>query len=695
MRLTSLALLCASYCVAPMLGAAVSDPNWSETTVSTDGSQHTGMAWAPDGSDRLFVLEKTGRVRVMSGLLTAGTPSWSTFATMPQVFTNSECGLIGMAFDPDYVSNRYVYFFVTVSASEQRIYRYRDAGGSGVTPTVIMSQLPTNGNNHDGGGIGFGADGKLYWSIGDLGNGTGVDNNLTSLASKVGRANRDGSLPPDNPFADGAGSNNDYIYARGMRNPFTMQFQASTGLMWLNVVGTSYEQIFVVTAGDHGGYNDFENNQPAPTASDQYITPRIVYRTNGSDTRNFTGTVARSGGVATFTTTAAAHGLRVGGNITISGVADASFNGSNQYVASVPSPNTFTVLQAGPDATSSGGQAVTLNQGGCLTGGVFYDASAADPVYRGNFFYGDCNSGRINRARIDPGTNQVQSVDYWGTGNGSQVDVDVGPDGALYYISSSSNAVRRARFNAAGQALVVSRLNLRLDEGGQGAFAVSLAQEPAAEVAVSVARTGGDADVGVLAGSNIVFTPANWNRPQVVRLAVAPDLDSAADVATISVQAIGLATVPVTGHVLDLYESDELADLAVTVTDNISSVAPGGSTTYVLTVANAGPDAAPRVQVLDRFPEGLSCAWTCSGTGGGTCSPSGSDDIDDIAGLPGGGTVTYAATCTIDVALSGVLVNTAVAVPLGAVGELDSADNSDTDTTSVDGADIFADGFEG
>ena len=106
---------------------------------------------------------------------------------------------------------------------------------------------------------------------------------MTSLAAKVGRANVDGTVPSDNPFFDGTGPNNDYIFARGFRNPFTMTFQPTTGLLWLNVVGTSYEQIFAVRAGDHGGYNDYENNQP-----DGYITPIIKYRTNGTDSRTVT-----------------------------------------------------------------------------------------------------------------------------------------------------------------------------------------------------------------------------------------------------------------------------------------------------------------------------------------------------------------------------------------------------------------------
>src|SRR5690349_12690156 len=210
---------------------------FSETRYTSSSlSSATGIAWAPDGSGRLFITIKNGPVRVVTmkdGVLETqpGTNTLVTrlFATEPQVHTNSECGVIGIAFDPNYVVNRYVYLFVTVSASEQRIVRYTDANGTGTARTEVITRLPTAGNNHDGGGLGFGPDGLLYWAIGDLGNGTGVNADLTSLAAKVSRANLDGTPANDNPFNDGVGPNNEYIWARGFRNPFTMTFQPATG----------------------------------------------------------------------------------------------------------------------------------------------------------------------------------------------------------------------------------------------------------------------------------------------------------------------------------------------------------------------------------------------------------------------------------------------------------------------------------
>ena len=224
----------------------------------------TGIDWAPDGSGRLFVIRKggfggmqTAEVRIVQNGTVLATP----FAT-ETVYTDSECGLIGMCFDPDFLNNHYVYFFITVSSSEQRIVRYTDTNNIGTNRTVLVTGLPTVGANHDGGAIGIGNDGKLYWAIGDNGVGAGANADLTSLASKIGRATRIGTVPADNPFIDGAGPNNDYIWARGFRNPFTFTFQRSTGQLWSDTVGTNWEQVFLPFSGSHSGWNTYENNQP-------------------------------------------------------------------------------------------------------------------------------------------------------------------------------------------------------------------------------------------------------------------------------------------------------------------------------------------------------------------------------------------------------------------------------------------------
>jgi MYXO-CTERM domain-containing protein len=546
--------------------------NFTETPWITVPGTLTGMAWAPDGSKRLFLIDKGGAVQIVQW----GTPpTVVTFTTIAPVFQSSECGLIGLTFDPNFQVNHYVYFFVTVSASEQQIIRYRADGDVGTDKTVLISGLPTVGANHDGGSIGFGPDGKLYWGIGDLGNFTGVNADLSSLAAKIGRANADGSAPDDNPFFDGSGPNNDYIWARGMRNPFTLTFQSGTGLLWMNVVGTAYEQVFVVRKGDHAGYNAYENNQPSG-----FITPIIKYRTNGTDVLNLSA-ASRTANVATFTTTAT-HGFRQGERLDIANVADTTFNGA-VYVATLPSATTFTAAQNGPNASSTGGTATTLNQGGCITGGTFYDGTQFGAAYRGNFFYGDFNSARIMRAVIGAG-NIVASVDYWGTNVTNITDTSVGPDGALYYMGIAG-AIYRTTFNTTTQALVLSGTNVWMMEGGQTSVAVSLAVPPAADVTVNLARTAGDADVGVGTGAVLTFTPSSWNVPQAVTITSTDDLDTVNDTATISVTSSGLPSQDVTVNVTDDDANNFIVSRAA------MTMSEGGTNTFTVALVKA-PAAA-------------------------------------------------------------------------------------------------------
>ncbi|MGB5065411.1 MAG: DUF11 domain-containing protein, partial [Candidatus Competibacter sp.] len=101
------------------------------------------------------------------------------------------------------------------------------------------------------------------------------------------------------------------------------------------------------------------------------------------------------------------------------------------------------------------------------------------------------------------------------------------------------------------------------------------------------------------------------------------------------------------------------ADLAITKTDGVTTATPGSSVTYTITASNAGPSNATGATVADTFPATLSCTWTCSGAGGGTCTASGASNINDTVNLPSGGSATYTAACSIGVSATGTLSNTA------------------------------------
>jgi glucose/arabinose dehydrogenase len=579
--------------VANVPAAPVDPTNFSESVYVTSASlgNITGIDWAPDGSGRLFVIRKggfsgtqTAEVRIVQNGSVVATP----FAS-ETVFTNSECGLIGMAFDPDFANNRFVYFFVTISASEQQIIRYTDSNSVGTNRSVIVPGLPTNGANHDGGAVGIGNDGKLYWSIGDLGSGVGVDANLTSLAAKVGRANRNGTIPNDNPFFDGAGPNNDYIWARGFRNPFTFTFQRSTGQLWSNTVGTLWEQVFVPSRGSHAGYNDYENNQPflGPSPA-PYLPPIIAYRTNTTDSRTIAASGAvRSNGVVTITTTAA-HPLRKGGLVTITGAG--SFNGTFPVASVVPgSPDPqistkFTLVQAGPNETVSGGTATTQDIGGAITGGCFYDSTAFPAAFRGNYFFGDYNDGRIMRVQLDA-TNQPSRIDEFVNNIGSHVDMTTGPDGALYYANQSNpGTIRRLAYAPPGgpqQNVIIQPTAFNVLEGGSSVVSVRLNAAPAANVTVTTNRVSGDADLSVSSGASLTFTPANFATRQLITIAAAQDADQDNDSTVFRVFAPGIGTYDLMANGID---NDDPQLVVSTTSLNVNE---GSSNTFTVRLASA------------------------------------------------------------------------------------------------------------
>jgi len=167
---------------------------------------------------------------------------------------------------------------------------------------------------------------------------------------------------------------------------------------------------------------------------------------------------------------------------------------------------------------------------------------------------------------------------------------------------------------------------------------------------------------------------------------------------TISAAATGTlsntATVAAPGGVTDptpgnnaATDSDTLApqaDLSITKTDGVTAVTPGGSVTYTITASNAGPSNATGATVADTFPAVLTgVTWTCVGAGGGTCTASGSGNINNTVNLPAGGSVTYTVSATVSAAATGTLSNTAtVAAPAG-VTDPNPGNNSATDTDSI------------
>jgi glucose/arabinose dehydrogenase len=233
------------------------------------------MAVAPDG--RVFVCEQQGRLRVVKDDALLAAP----FVTLA-VDSYWERGLLGVALDPDFATNRHLYVNWTVpNPPRQRISRFTASGdvaaaGSEATifemdPQSVTGQSTPGG--HIGGAIHFGIDGKLYIATGDLTAGSPAQS-LTNLFGKILRINKDGTIPSDNPFYATASGKNRSIWAIGLRNPFTFAVQPGTGRIYINDVGSSqYEE---VNEGKRGANYGWPNTE-GPTTNAAYTGPVHSY----------------------------------------------------------------------------------------------------------------------------------------------------------------------------------------------------------------------------------------------------------------------------------------------------------------------------------------------------------------------------------------------------------------------------------
>lgn len=252
------------------------------TWASGFGSLLTSVAIAPDG--RMFVTEQTGALRVV----VAGQLLPDPFITLP-VLSLGERGLLGVALDPAFASNGYVYVYHTTAdgGAHNRISRFTAAGNVAAAGSelILADLLVLSGaSNHNGGAMAFGPDGKLYVAVGDNANGSHAPS-LATTFGKMLRFDPDGSIPTDNPFHAQTTGLNRAIWARGLRNPYTFAFEPGTGRMLINDVGQStWEEINLGRAGADYGWPATEG----PTTNLAYDAPLFAYRHDQSPTL-FTG----------------------------------------------------------------------------------------------------------------------------------------------------------------------------------------------------------------------------------------------------------------------------------------------------------------------------------------------------------------------------------------------------------------------
>ena len=251
--------------------AATLPTGFTESQVAGGLASPTAMQFAPDG--RLFVCEQGGRLRVIKDGALLATP----FVTLT-VNASGERGLLGVAFDPAFAVNHFVYAYYTATTPtvHNRISRFT-ANGDVAQPgsEVVILELDnlSSATNHNGGALSFGPDGKLYAAVGENANSANAQT-LANLLGKMLRLNSDGTIPSDNPFFGTATGRNRAIWALGLRNPFTFAFNPNGPEMFINDVGqNTWEEIDDGQAGANYGWPETEG----PTTDPRFVAPRYAY----------------------------------------------------------------------------------------------------------------------------------------------------------------------------------------------------------------------------------------------------------------------------------------------------------------------------------------------------------------------------------------------------------------------------------
>ena len=260
--------------LTPIVPPPASNPTLE---VVTSALSFPVFATSPAGDARLFVVEKSGHIRIVEN----DTLQPGDFLDISgRVSGGGEQGLLGMAFHPDYATNGLFYVSYTDTGGDSRIVEYEVSANPDVADESSARNIIEVGqpySNHNGGMIAFAPDGHLLFGLGDGGLGGDPDENGQDTSTLLGSLLRIGidgddfpadpgrnyTIPADNPFVGSSGA--DEIWSYGLRNPWRFSVDEASGLLYIGDVGqSSWEEIDVApvaTPGLNYGWNSFEGNE--------------------------------------------------------------------------------------------------------------------------------------------------------------------------------------------------------------------------------------------------------------------------------------------------------------------------------------------------------------------------------------------------------------------------------------------------
>ena len=243
-----------------------------------EGLDPTALTELPDG--RILLTEKSGDLLMVDQGVLLPQPVLSI-----SVNNFGEWGLLGVAPDPNFLTNGYIYFYYTEAVGGNNVLARATMIGNLADPnsvTTIFTLDPKiqSASHHNGGAMKFGPDGKLYIAVGD-GGAAFLSQDLNTTHGKILRINPDGSIPQDNPFYGTLNGNDRAIWAYGVRNPFSIDIQPGTGLLYACDVGEgSFEEIIDIRKGKNYGWPQVEGFANGGSVPDNYQDPVHAYGHN-------------------------------------------------------------------------------------------------------------------------------------------------------------------------------------------------------------------------------------------------------------------------------------------------------------------------------------------------------------------------------------------------------------------------------
>ncbi|MFN7931356.1 MAG: PQQ-dependent sugar dehydrogenase [Blastocatellia bacterium] len=429
----------------------------AETVAQATRFDTVGFAFAPDG--RIFTWEKPGVVRIIKNGVQMTTPFLDLRS---RVYSQVDSGLIGLALDPNFAANRFIYLLYTFddgtnpTATGPRTARLTRVQADPNNPDVALANsevvlmgkigsapcsaqpvgadcMASDSGAHTIGTVRFGLDGKIYVGMGDGSSFTAAteqsfrSQDLNYYNGKILRINPDGTAPSDNPFYDGnPNSVRSKVYSYGLRSPYRFTHKPGTGELYIGDVGAAKFEEINRGRGANFGWPCYEG--PNPQSSFQAAFPQ-----------------------------------RCG-----------------QIPASAVTPPLYSY-------DWNGGSAIVM--------GPFYTGTQYPTQYRNNLFFADFVQGFIRRAVFDA-SNNLSSVQSFATGVDSPVYLEQGLDGFLYYLSVATGELKRVRFS------------------GTAPIALATATRPSAAQPYTVAFSSAGSTGGTLSylwefGDNTTSTAAN------------------------------------------------------------------------------------------------------------------------------------------------------------------------------------------